>query len=70
MKNLSFVVLFMALLPLSSMMRFNDSPFNAPSREAIYKYVMQESEGPSWQYDYNGTWKDALKNPRKIVLRH
>ena len=86
---------------------------------------MQESEGPSWQYDYNtfvdfdtagrkqfadamyelyhtakkkqksnyqpvvgqpdsdeeqlqtlppvlinGTWKDALKNPRKIVLRH
>jgi hypothetical protein len=34
------------------MMRFNNAPFNAPSREAIYKYVMQESEGPSWQYDY------------------
>ena len=36
----------------NSMMRFNDMPFNAPSREAIYKYVMQESEGPDWKYDY------------------
>lgn len=36
----------------NSMMRFNDAPFNAPSREAIYKYVMQESEGESWTYDY------------------
>ena len=36
----------------NSMMRYNDTPFNAPSREAIYKYVMQESEGPSWTYDY------------------
>lgn len=36
----------------NSMMRFNDSPFNAPSREAIYKYVMQESEGSEWTYDY------------------
>ena len=36
----------------NSMMRFNDKPFNAPSREAIYKYVMQESEGPGWTYDY------------------
>lgn len=36
----------------NSMMRFNNTPFNAPSREAIYKYVMQESEGPSWKYDY------------------
>lgn len=35
-----------------SMMRFNDMPFNAPSREAIYKFVMQESEGNDWQYDY------------------
>lgn len=26
--------------------------FNAPSREAIYKYVMRESEGNSWTYDY------------------
>jgi hypothetical protein len=36
----------------NSMMRYNDIPFNAPSREAIYKFVMQESEGPDWQYDY------------------
>ena len=36
----------------NSMMRYNDCPFNAPSREAIYKYVMQESEGSSWTYDY------------------
>ena len=34
------------------MMRFNDIPFNAPSREAIYKYIMQESESPDWKYDY------------------
>ena len=33
-------------------MRNNDIPFNAPSREAIYKYVMQESEGANWEYDY------------------
>ena len=36
----------------NSMMRFNDIPFNAPSREAIYKIVMQESEGSNWKYDY------------------
>lgn len=36
----------------NSMMRFNDTPFNAPSREAIYRYVMQESEGSNWKYDY------------------
>ena len=36
----------------NSMMRNNDIPFNAPSREAIYKNVMQESEGVSWTYDY------------------
>ena len=34
------------------MMRYNDSPFNAPSREQIYKRVMQMSEGSSWTYDY------------------
>ena len=26
--------------------------FNAPSREAIYKFVMQETEGEGWTYDY------------------
>ena len=36
----------------NSMMRYNDTPFNAPSREAIYKRVMKESEGDGWTYDY------------------
>lgn len=36
----------------NSMMRYNDSPFNAPSREQIYKRIMQLSEGESWKYDY------------------
>ncbi len=36
----------------NSMMRFNDTPFNAPSREQIYKRIMQMSEGSNWQYDY------------------
>lgn len=36
----------------NSMMRYNDRPFNAPSREAIYKRIMQRSEGESWTYDY------------------
>lgn len=36
---------------VNSMMRYGDAPFNAPSREAIYKRVMQYSE-PNWTYDY------------------
>lgn len=36
----------------NSMMRYNDTPFNAPSREEIYKRVMKESEGDGWAYDY------------------
>ena len=36
----------------NSMMRYNDTPFNAPSREEIYKRVMKESEGDGWIYDY------------------
>jgi hypothetical protein len=34
------------------MMRFNDTPFNAPSREQIYKFIMQYSEGDNWVYNY------------------
>jgi hypothetical protein len=48
----------------NSMMRYNDIPFNAPSREAIYKYVMLESEGPDWQYDYE-TFVKFDENGRK-----
>lgn len=36
----------------SSMMNNDYSHFNAPSREAIYKYVMSESEGDTWTYDF------------------
>lgn len=63
----------------NSMMRFNDSPFNAPSREAIYKYVMQESEGPSWTYDYEtfvtfdakgrAEFADAMKKAQKRLKK-
>lgn len=36
----------------NSMMRYNYGSFNAPSREEIYKRIMQRSEGDSWTYDY------------------
>ena len=29
-----------------------DVPFNAPSREAIYKRIMKQAYGDDWQYDY------------------
>ena len=46
----------------NSMMRYNDSPFNAPSREQIYKRVMQLSEGENWKYDYEEFVKFDEKN--------
>ena len=30
----------------------NNGPFNAPSREQIYKRIMHLSEGTDWKYDY------------------
>jgi len=36
----------------NSMMRYYDAPFNAPSREQIYKRIMQRSEGETWIYNY------------------
>ena len=37
----------------SSIMRTETAPaFNAPSREAIYKFVMKATEGDGWSYDY------------------
>ena len=36
----------------NSMMRYNNCPFNAPSREQIYKNIMRYSEGEDWIYDY------------------
>ena len=35
----------------NSMMRYNDSPFNAPSRERIYQVIMELSEGENWVYN-------------------
>ncbi len=35
-----------------SIMRYNIGGYNAPSREAIYKRIMQLSEGDGWEYDY------------------
>lgn len=35
-----------------SMMRSNTHGFNAPSREAIYKRIMQTAYGSIWEYDY------------------
>lgn len=37
----------------NSVMNTDYSRFNAPSREAIYKWVMKMSEGDSWQYDFD-----------------
>ena len=36
----------------NSVMNNDYSHFNAPSREAIYKYVMRTSEGAEWTYDF------------------
>ena len=36
----------------NSMMRHNNCPFNAPSREQIFKNTMKWSVGSSWTYDY------------------
>ena len=36
----------------NSMMRHNNCPFNAPSREQIYKNIMKWSVGNGWTYDY------------------
>ena len=36
----------------NSMMRYNNCPFNAPSREQIYKRIMKYSEGDNWEYNY------------------
>lgn len=36
----------------NSMMRYNNAPFNAPSRESIYKRIMKLSESDDWKYDY------------------
>lgn len=36
----------------NSMMRYNDSPFNAPSREAIWYRIHKLAYGDNWEYNY------------------
>lgn len=36
----------------NSMMRYNDSPFNAPSREAIWYRIHKLAYGDDWEYNY------------------
>ena len=36
----------------NSMMRGNNAPFNAPSREAIYYRIHKLAYGDDWEYDY------------------
>ena len=58
----------------NSMMRYNNAPFNAPSRESIYKRIMKLSEGDAWTYDYekfvefdlSTHLSSSLSKPRKI----
>lgn len=53
----------------NSMMRYNDTPFNAPSREQIYKTIMQMSEGKGWVYDYEKFVKYDVVNRNGSVTR-
>lgn len=47
---------------MNSMMRYNDCGFNAPSREIIYKRVMQITDGPGWKYDFEEFYKFDRNN--------
>lgn len=53
----------------NSMMRYNDSPFNAPSREQIYKTIMQMSEGSDWTYNYEDFVQYDAINRNGVVTR-
>lgn len=53
----------------NSMMRYNDTPFNAPSREQIYKTIMRMSEGEAWTYDYEEFVKYDAINRNAITTR-
>lgn len=54
----------------NSVMNNNFSYFNAPSREAIYKRIMQLSEGDDWVYDYEKfvEW-DAINRQQTIETK-
>lgn len=54
----------------NSVMNRDYSYFNAPSREAIYKRIMQLSEGDDWVYDYETfvEW-DAINRQQTIETK-
>ena len=49
----------------NSMMRFNDAPFNAPSREAIYKRIMTLSD-PSYKYSHEDFVKFDIATSKSV----
>ena len=54
----------------NSMMRYNISWFNAPSREAIYKAVMSQTEGEAWTYNYEDFVSFDSKNIGSSMSRN
>ena len=56
---------------LNSMMNDCQSPFNAPSREAIYKHVMKYSI-PGWVYDFESfaTFDAPMRSLTRANTRH
>ena len=52
----------------NSVMNSDYSTFNAPSREAIYKCIMQLSEGDDWVYDYETFIKWDKKNRSSNIV--
>ena len=53
----------------NSVMNSDYSYFNAPSREAIYKWIMQWSEGEGWEYDYEKFVKYDAINRSSVLTR-
>ena len=49
----------------NSMMRYNDAPFNAPSREAIYKRVMTLTD-PSYKYSHEDFVKFDIATSKSV----
>lgn len=53
----------------NSVMNSDYSHFNAPSREAIYKWIMQWSEGDGWEYDYEKFVEYDAINRSSVLTR-
>ena len=53
----------------NSVMNSDYSRFNAPSREAIYKWIMQWSEGEGWEYDYEKFVEYDAINRSSVLTR-